>query len=327
MASARRSGERIALVTGWFSFDTAEVTGGDLLAARTVAAWLREASIPHQVAMAANFRGGAEVAWAEVDPATVSHVLFVCGPLAGVLAEQLFARFPDAVRVAAGVSVVDGTARLGPVEVVARDATGVARADLALGTGVRPVPVVGVVRSHDQPEYGDRQAHAEVHRHIDALMLGADVAPVELDTRLHPGEAHLCATPDQLLALLGRCDALVTTRLHGLVLGLRAGVPVLAVDPIRGGGKVSAQAQALGWPAVVSAEKAGTDELAGVLSWCLTPAARSLVPEAEARGQASLADSRSRLHTALGRSVLGPTGVALSDAGSQAGSRRDTRVL
>jgi hypothetical protein len=68
-------------------------------------------------------------------------------------------------------------------------------------------------------------------------------------------------------------DAVVTTRLHGLVLGLKAGVPVLAVDPVAGGGKVTAQGKALGWP-VVAAEDAGdTALLDSRLKWCLSPEA------------------------------------------------------
>lgn len=38
--------------------------------------------------------------------------------------------------------------------------------------------------------------------------------------------------------------------MHGLALALKAGVPALGVDPVAGGGKVSRQAEALGWPAV-----------------------------------------------------------------------------
>ena len=44
------------LLTGWFSFEDAEVTAGDLLARDTVAAWLREAGIPCDAAVASTFR-------------------------------------------------------------------------------------------------------------------------------------------------------------------------------------------------------------------------------------------------------------------------------
>lgn len=73
-----------------------------------------------------------------------------------------------------------------------------------------------------------------------------------VDTRLDPRQWRNPSTPGQLDSVLCRLDAVLTTRLHGLVLALRLGVPVLAVDPVNGGGKVGAQAAAWGWPALVT---------------------------------------------------------------------------
>jgi hypothetical protein len=100
------------------------------------------------------------------------------------------------------------------------------------------------------------------------------------------------ARPAQLDSLVQRLDAVVTTRLHGLVLALRHGVPALAVDPVAGAGKVSAQAHAWQWPALVAAEsvvrdRRGTAELqdwwrwscrcrAGSSTWRAQPAPRPL---------------------------------------------------
>ncbi len=75
--------------------------------------------------------------------------------------------------------------------------------------------------------------------------------------------------------MFARLDAVVTTRLHGLVFALRAGVPVLAVDPVAGGGKVTAQAAALGWPALITAEQAlDTGVVDHWWQWCLSAAGR-----------------------------------------------------
>jgi hypothetical protein len=69
---------------------------------------------------------------------------------------------------------------------------------------------------------------------------------------------------------VSRLDAVITTRLHGLVLALHAGLPALAVDPVAGGGKVTAQARAWGWPAIVAAEQAADRRLLGRhWDWCL----------------------------------------------------------
>ncbi len=291
-------GARGVLVTGWFSFDTAEVTAGDLLAQRTVSRWLDDAGIDHDVAMAATFRRRGQLAWHDVPPATVGHLVFVCGPAGGELVEELFARFTGSQRVAVGVSVVDRTPALAPVTVLARDEPGRAAVDLALGTAHRPVAdvaVAAVIRSHSQPEYGNRQRHDGVHRCLDGWLTGTDLAVVELDTRLHPGDARQLSTPEQFAAAVARVDVVVTTRLHGLVLGLAAGVPVVAVDPVAGGGKVGAQARALGWPAVISAEAVSHDAFDEAVGWCRSAEGRDRVAACTEDGRAALLTDRDRL--------------------------------
>ncbi|MDQ0773489.1 polysaccharide pyruvyl transferase WcaK-like protein [Streptomyces aurantiacus] len=72
------------------------------------------------------------------------------------------------------------------------------------------------------------------------------------------------------MALVGGFDLVLTTRLHGLVLALRTGTPVLAVDPVRGGAKLSAQAGALRWPALLGAEQLSHASLDRWWTWCLS---------------------------------------------------------
>jgi hypothetical protein len=79
----------------------------------------------------------------------------------------------------------------------------------------------------------------------------------------------------------------VTTRLHGLVFGLKAGVPVLAVDPVAGGGKVTAQGTALDWPVVAAEDVADTALLDARLKWCLRAPVR---PPAHPPSLAALVD-------------------------------------
>ena len=67
---------------------------------------------------------------------------------------------------------------------------------------------------------------------------------------------------------------MVTTRLHGMVLSLRQGVPAVAIDAIPGGAKVTRQAAALGWPAALRADV--SDEALGkAWDFCLTDEAMS----------------------------------------------------
>ncbi|MDO0929101.1 polysaccharide pyruvyl transferase family protein [Streptomyces sp. TG1A-8] len=102
---------------------------------------------------------------------------------------------------------------------------------------------------------------------LTGWLAAKDCARLTADTRLATGDWRLCATAEQFLALVSRFDVVVTTRLHGLVLALRTGTPVIAVDPVAGGAKASAQATALGWPALVDADALSRDTLDHWWGW------------------------------------------------------------
>ncbi|MES9523601.1 polysaccharide pyruvyl transferase family protein [Streptomyces capoamus] len=272
-----RSPRRL-LLTGWFSFLHGEATAGDVLAQQHMAAALNGARIPHDTAWSPGFRPGA-LSLDTADPRAYDTLLFVCGPLHGPQVASLHARFGSLRRLAAGVSVVDPAdpAVTGFHTVVARDGAGApGRRDLAATAPAGPLPpVAGVVLSHGQGEYGERRRHAEVNESITGWLAGKDCARVPADTRLATDDWRLCATAEQFLALLPRFDLVVTTRLHGLVLGLRTGTPVIAVDPVAGGAKVGAQARTLGWPALVTADALAPDILDHWWRWALSGAGRT----------------------------------------------------
>ncbi|MEJ1197283.1 MULTISPECIES: polysaccharide pyruvyl transferase family protein [unclassified Streptomyces] len=261
------------LVTGWFSFLHGEATAGDVLALRRVEEVLRDAGLAYDVVWSPGFRAdGAH--FADVDPAAYSRLVFVCGPAHGPQVEEVHRRFAHCVRIAVGVSVVDpaSPAVTGFHEVLARDAAGAAPTlDLAARAPALPArPVVGVVLTHGQHEYGGQRRHEEVAAGLTRWLAGKDCARLELETRLDAHDWRLCGTPAQLEAVLARLDLVVTDRLHGLVLALRAGTPALAVDPVAGGAKVTAQARACGWPALVAADRLAEDVLEHWWHWCLT---------------------------------------------------------
>lgn len=262
-----------ALLTGWFTFLHGEVTAGDVLALERVREVLDRSGIPHDTAWSPGFRpDGPHLG--DADPARYTHVVFVCGPLHGPQVAQLHERYPDCVRVAVGVSVIDpgDPAVRGFHHVLPRDAEEARpTADLAAAAPEAPAaPVAGVILTRGQGEYGGRRRHEEVAERVTGWLARSDCARVELDTRLADGDWRLCGTPAQLQSVLARLDVVVTDRLHGLVLALRAGVPALAVDPVAGGAKVTAQARVHRWPALVPAERCAREELDRWWRWCLT---------------------------------------------------------
>lgn len=286
------------LVTGWFAVHGGEVTAGDALAAATVRDWLHEAGVPHDVAMAEGLRADGDLAPERVDPAAYTHVLFVCGPTASGRVTRLLEPFSHCVRLAVGTSQPDGTS--GPFDaVLARDGDGPPRPDLSLGAPPQRTPVVAAVLAHEQPEYGERGRHAAANALVGQVLADTGVAPLPVDTRLDPRDDLACTTSAQLQSVLARADAVLTTRLHGLVLALRAGVPALALDPIAGGAKVAAQTTALGWPAARVVDQTDAPELGGLLRWCLEEEARALAGVAAQRGRAGLERVRTELLSLL----------------------------
>ncbi|WP_241833284.1 polysaccharide pyruvyl transferase family protein [Streptomyces caatingaensis] len=275
------------LVTGWFSFVHGEATAGDVLAAEHVCGALAAAGIGHDVAWSPVLRPAGPVLDG-LDPAAYSHLVFVCGPLHGAPAGdglpspllELHRRFAHARRVAVGVSVPDpdDPAVTAFHRVLARDGAGHAppSADLSChAPEPEQLPVVGVLLTSGQGEYGGRRRHDAVNAVLGGWLCHAPAARVPLETRLDGRDWRLPATAAQLWSVLRRLDGVVTTRLHGLVLGLRAGLPVLAVDPVEGGAKVGAQARALGWPAVVPAGRLTEAELDRWWTWCRSEPGRA----------------------------------------------------
>ncbi|WP_280401492.1 polysaccharide pyruvyl transferase family protein [Nocardia carnea] len=277
------------LVTGWSSFVHGEATAGDVLGMRRVGETLAAAGIAHETAWSPGFRPEA-LHLDEADAGRFSHLVFVCGPAHGAQVRELHERYASCRRIAVGVSVLDpaDTAVTGFHRVLARDDPDTARPDMSVSATTTTVPVVGVVFAPGQAEYGPARRHHAVHDALERWLSGLDCARLPLDTRLAGDDWRHCATPDQLASVFARLDAVVTTRLHGVVFALRAGVPVLAVDPVAGGGKVTAQAAALGWPALLSAEQALDPSMVDRWwRWCLSAAGR----EHARRGEFPAADS------------------------------------
>lgn len=224
-------------------------------------------------------------------------------PLHGPQVEELHRRFAHCVRIAVGTSVIDPEepAVTGFHRVLARDAPGRAPTEdlAARAPAVPPRPVVGVILTHGQHEYGAQRRHGEVAERVTHWLAGKDCARLELETRLDTRDWHLNATPAQVQSVLARLDLVVTDRLHGLVLALRVGTPVIAIDPVAGGAKVTAQARACGWPALLPAEQVDERRLDRWWDWCLTSGRVAARQARETFREGRVPDGADRLLEAL----------------------------
>ncbi|MEU6062646.1 polysaccharide pyruvyl transferase family protein [Streptomyces sp. NPDC047097] len=262
-----------ALLTGWFAFLHGEVTAGDELALRRVQRALDAAGLAHDTAWSPAFRPGA-LCLDRVRPEDYTTLLFICGPLHGEQLADLHRRFAHCRRIAVGTSTIDpgAPAATGFHHVLSRGgADGPPLTDLAASAPATGLPpVAGVILTRGQGEYGARRRHDQAATALTHWLAARDIAALTLDTRLALRDPGHFRTPEQLDAVLTRLDAVVTTRLHGLVLALRAGIPALAVDPVAGGAKVTAQAAACDWPALLPADRLDPAALDHWWHWCLT---------------------------------------------------------
>jgi polysaccharide pyruvyl transferase len=274
------------LVVGWFSFEAMSPTAGDLISRDLVRSWLERAGHAYDVAHAPPFPGGVD--WRTVDPESYTHVIFVCGPFgSGWPLADFLARFARCRLIGLNLSMLERLDVWNPFDALfARDSSVAARPDLTFLARPALVPVVGVVLVHRQPEYSGG-LHEMVDAAIHRVIAARDVAAVPIDTRMDVNATGL-STPGQVESLIGRMDAVVTTRLHGLVMALKHGVPAVGVDPIAGGAKVRRQAETIGWPVLLAAESLTDAALAGALDYCLTAEARDVARACRGRAVEAL---------------------------------------
>lgn len=283
------------LVVGWPSLREGEATAGDVLAMDTVAGALAAEGIPRDLAWSPVLRPEC-LSLDAADPGRYTHLVFACGPLTGPGVAGLHEKFRGCRRIAVGVSVPDPAdpAVTGFHVVLPRDGPGVTPAgDLsAVPSAVpsasprgRDLPVAGVVMVAGQAEYSGRGEHEHVAESLAQWLRGCGCARIPLDTRLDSRDWRLCGTPHEFEAIVSRLDLVVTMRLHGLVLALAHGVPALAVDPVAGGAKVTAQARAWRWPALLKPGPDGRVDPASLdywRDWCVSPAGRTAAARAAA---------------------------------------------
>jgi hypothetical protein len=286
-----------ALVAGWFSFDEVVATIGDELGCRTIVRWLQEAGWEVDVAYAPYLRRGVD--WRTVAPDTIDLLVFTTGPLsAEPLLARLLDRFATVPAWAVNVSVIDPATAARFDRIWPRDDGEFFRPDLAIAAPAGgSLPLLAVAYTGPQVEYPSGR-QADTASGIRNWLELRQHAVVELDMDLFASH-RWPRRPAQAATVIARSDAVVTMRLHGLVLALAAGVPALAVDGVPGGAKVARQACALGWPHVLDATEVTDERLDDALAAVLTPEARALAADCRDR---AIADVRS-LHREVAASV------------------------
>ena len=230
-------------------------TVGDLMAVNNVSAHLQAAGIDNRV-VTADF----DIA-DHVSVRSAFHlqpprrgVVFVCGPLVDWTdLIDMLSICSTVPRVAVGVSVLRHHHRVLQMldAVVARDGIEGATFDLSVAKLVPPASAwpairkVGVCLRGHQTEYRQSSDDQRAEAMLLALAAQYQLEVVPIDTLLSTRTPH-----DQFIKDLEQVDVVFTTRMHGALLSLAHGKPVIAIDQIRGGAKVTEVLSRVQWPHV-----------------------------------------------------------------------------
>ena len=263
------------LVSGWFSFENMGATAGDLIACDVLCNWLTSAGISYEIAYAPPFDGG--VRWQHTDPGKYTHIIFVCGPFGnGWPVTEFLEHFKGVKLVGLNLTLLESLEQWNPFEFCyERDSASSHRPDITFASCSERIPVVGVILAHLQKEYGSRSKHAEANEAIQNLVSSRHIVRIDIDTSLENNAGGL-KTPEEIESLIAKMDIVVTTRLHGLALSIKNGVPVVALDPIEGGDKITRQARSIGWPVVFSPGQYSPEKIEEAFQFCTTNEAKAL---------------------------------------------------
>jgi hypothetical protein len=283
-----------ALVAGWFSFEQGHATAGDLITRDLVCDWLASAGFPYEIAVVPPFSGGVD--WRVIDPKAFTHVVFVCGPFERNQYEKEFlSRFNGCRLIGMNLSMKLPLDEWNPFDfLIERDSSTDAHPDISFLSRRHHVPIVGVCLV----EHYDGALVEEANRAIQRLIQSNEVAVVPIDTRLDTNLTGL-RSPSEIECLLARMDVVVTTRLHGTVLSLKNGVPVIAIDPEIGGWKIRRQAELIGWPIIFDVDNITEEDLQKALDFCLTDEAREKARECRDRAGKMVEEVQREFITAL----------------------------
>jgi hypothetical protein len=272
------------LIAGWFSFKDMGATAGDIFSCNVVCDWLEEVGLEFEIAYAPPFKGG--VKWNETKPQVYSHVIFICGPFGnGWPVAEFLEHFKTAKLIGLNLSMLDSLDQWNPFDLLyERDSDKHILPDLAIIAQNKKVPVVGIILAHVQKEYGTRSKQLDINKIIDQVISKEELAVVRIDTSLINNQYGL-RTPLEVESLIAKMDFVITTRLHGMVLSLKNGIPVIAIDPIVGGAKITKQSEVLGWPLTYSFESINQENLKRAINLVQADSAKLKAKECRNRGQ------------------------------------------
>ncbi|PBB87459.1 MULTISPECIES: capsular polysaccharide synthesis protein [unclassified Mesorhizobium] len=277
---ADRLAKAAPILLCWYGSLKDNGTVGDLYALQSVAGRLKAIGVDfrHLTASSGYEIPGERVAPDEVVCSDYATLVFICGPIIKdhPIVDAIIRRFPTARKIGISISLfpADHISYTQPFDIVLAREGGPRRfEDVAILAPSHIAPqrirssneplVVGLVLRGAQSEYGpDRSLHdraSTLAAHVlNTLATKYQVKTVEIEHHL----TRSGRSPSEIEDLYLSCDLVLTSRFHGAVLAMRNKVPFIAIDQIRGGGKLTSLLADSGWPFVYQIEQADRDDVA-----------------------------------------------------------------
>lgn len=289
-----------ALVAGWFSFYRhGHATAGDLLAAELTCDWLQDAGFTFDLALDRPFSGGLD--WRKTKRENYSHIIFVCGPFGkSKVTEEFMLHFEGCRIIGLNLTMNQPRECWNPFDALIErnnstaERTDVTRPDMTFLSPRPLVPVIGVCLVEPYGARFEKEANSAIKRLIDSR----EMSVVQIDTRLDENKSGQCS-PSEIESLLARMDTVITTRLHGTVLSLKNGVPVIAIDTGGDSLKIKRLADKIGWPQAFIAGQFDDGALTAALDFCLSAEGKRKAENCKLRAIELAKDTRSRFLAVL----------------------------
>ncbi len=263
--SERKSGEHLALVAGYFSYEDGFATFGDIEAMKVTCQWLEKAGINYDVACH-HLNGLVGLPLKNVNPDVYDIFVFVCGPWKEEN-NDIIKKFDHCMKIGVNLSLEDINSNRFDL-LYPRDLPNQFNPDVVFSSIHKSVPLIGVCLVHSQYEYGEKQRHQQVSRAVEEYLEESNVAFIYLDTLCRENEFGITSA-NNFESIVARLDVVISSRLHGMVFSLKNEVPVVAIDAIAGGAKLTKQAKAVEWPLVLDGDAVNKKMISESVQKCL----------------------------------------------------------
>jgi hypothetical protein len=252
------------LIIGAFSDIGKNATFGDIQAKEVLISWLNENKMNFDVIDNVSNTEKQQLI-EEIDPNKYDTLIYVCGPFGK---NKIYKKFSHCLKIGLDVSIINDENYYlnnsnGLNFIIPRESPNKTNPELAFKANSDKVLVVGLCLVHFQNPI-ETSRHQQVDIAVKKYFKDSGNAIIKLDTLIttpiRKNTTNITSI-SQFESLVRKCDVIISSRLHGLVYSLKNNIPVVAIDPKLGGGKVTKQANELGWPVIINGDNLSSEDV------------------------------------------------------------------